>query len=64
MEIKLASIDFSCRVAKGARSSRLQIQGNQRIDHSSYIRYTNRNITYCIIPLEYVNESQVNVHVV
>ena len=42
MEMKFVSIDFSSRVVEGSRSSWLQIQGNQLIDCSPYIGYTNR----------------------
>ena len=42
METTLTSIDFSRRVAEGSRSSWLQILGNQLIDRSPYISYTNR----------------------
>ena len=40
-EMKLTSIDFSQRVAEDSRSSWLQTLGNQLINHSPYIRYTN-----------------------
>ena len=43
METKLTSIDFSRRVTKESRSSRLQTLGNQLIDRSLYIRYTFTN---------------------
>ena len=39
MELKLTSINFSCQVAEGSRSSWLQILGNPLIDHFPYIRY-------------------------
>ena len=44
-EMKLActSIDFPRRVAKGFRSSWLQIMGDQLNNRSPYIRHTNRN---------------------
>ena len=61
MEIKLTSVDFSCLVAEDSRSSWLQTLGNQFIDRSPYIRYTNRKY-YCIILFENFNESQMNVH--
>ena len=48
------SVDFSCQNAKGSRSSWLQTLGNQLINCSPYIRYTNRKcywlyyfILYC-----------------
>ena len=47
MEIKLAPINFSRRVAKGSRSSWLQILGNQLINRSPYIRDTNQ--TYYLL---------------
>ena len=39
-EMKLTQIHFSRRVAEGFRSSWLQTLGNQLIDRSLYIRYT------------------------
>ena len=36
------SIDFSRQVTEGCGSSWVQILGNQLINHSPYIRYTNR----------------------
>ena len=41
-DMKVTLIDFSCRVTEGSRSSWLQTLGNQLIDRSPYIRYTNR----------------------
>ena len=40
MEMKLTSIDFSCRVAEDSRSSWLQILDKQLNDRSPYTRYT------------------------
>ena len=54
------SIDFSRRVTEGSRSPLLQTLGNQLIDHSYTLGMLTTNITYCVILLEYINESQVN----
>ena len=66
MEMKLTPINFSHQVAESSKSSWLQILGNQLINCSPYIRYTTvtPSITYCIILLDYVNESQVNACIV
>ena len=64
MAMKLTSIDFSCQVEDDSRSSWMQTMGNQLIAHFPYIRYTNHKYYYFIIILEYVNQSQVNAHVV
>ena len=62
MEMKLISIDFFCRVVEYSRHSWLQILDNQLINHSPYIKYTTitANVPYCIIFLEYINESHMN----
>ena len=63
MEIKLASLDFSRRIAECSRSSWLQTLGHQLID--GYVQsIATANITYCIILLGNVNESPVNARVV
>ena len=65
-ETKLTSIDFSHRVAYDSKSSWLQTLGNQC--NLSIVPHTlgtlTANVTYGIILLEYVNESQVNVYLV
>ena len=65
VEMKLTSTDFSRRVAEGCRSSWPQTLGNQPIDRSPHaLRILIANVTYCIIFVECVTESPVNVHVV
>ena len=58
MNMKLALLDFSRQVAEGCRSSSswLYTLGNQLINHSPYIKYTNRRYYLCnLISLLHVN---------
>ena len=59
MEMELASINLSRRVAEGSRSLWLQTLGNQSITlpHTCTLGTLTANSTYCIILLECVNES-------
>ena len=61
--VKLTSIDFSCQVTEGVRSSWLQALANQLISLSHTLGILTANITYCIILLEYVNKTQMNAHI-
>ena len=51
IKTKLTSINFSRRGTEGFRSSWLQVLGNQLIDRSPYIRYTNHKgyLLYCFL---------------
>ena len=53
--MKLTSIDFPRLVAEGCRSSLLQTLGNQLVDHSPYVRYTNHNYDAFLTVHMYLN---------
>ena len=58
--MKLTSVNFSCWVTWSCRCCWLQKWGNQLVNHSPY---SPASITYCIILLEYMNESELDMHV-
>ena len=64
MEMKLTSTNFSRRVTEGSRSTWLQTLGFKLLIVPHTLGILTANITYCIMLLEHVNESQVNAHIV
>ena len=58
MEMKLASIDFSCLQAHGCKP---WVANLLAVPHT--LRILTANGTYYIKVLKYINESQVNAHV-